>query len=131
MTCPPSPTPRPPPDADALDEAYRLGLGVDDARLACFRTLFEEGGTRCGMPSAAQLALLAPERGAAIGSAALIPLVHEEALGVIMLSSRDESRFGAGKGVVFLDQLGEVLSRRLHALARAEKGALATTREPA
>ena len=112
-------------------EAYRLRLGADDARLAYFRTLFEEGGTRCGMPEAAQLDTLVGKRRAEIGSAALIPLVHEEALGVIMLSSRDESRFGAGKGVVFLDQLGEVLSRRLHALARAEEGAPATAREPA
>lgn len=112
-------------------EAYRLRLGANDARLACFRTLFEEGGTRCGMPSAAQLEILAGERRAEIGSAALIPLVHEEALGVIMLGSRDESRFGVGKGVVFLDQLGEVLSRRLHALAQAGERTSAMVREPA
>ena len=53
-----------------------------------------------------------------IGSAALIPLQHEGRLGLVMLTSRDESRFAAGKGVVFLDQLGDVLSRRLHALGR-------------
>ena len=93
-------------------------VAADDSRLDCFRELFEKGSTRCGLPTAAQLALMVGDDRADIGSAALIPLSHEGTLGVVMLASRDESRFAAGKGVVFLDQLGEVLSRRVHALAR-------------
>ena len=106
----------------ALPEgAHRVRVAADDARLGALGELFEAGGTRCGMPDGAQLELIveAAEARAGIGSAALIPLAHEGPLGVVMLSSRDESRFGAGKGVVFLDQLGEVLSRRVHALTRA------------
>lgn len=93
-------------------------MAFDDRRLGCFDELFATGGTRCGLPSAAQLEVLCGADCAGVGSAALIPLVHERPLGLVMLVSRDESRFGVGKGVVFLDQLGEVLSRRVHAFGR-------------
>ena len=104
--------------ADPSSGAGYLRVGADDARLARFDELFEAGGTRCGLPTARQLEALAGADHADIGSAALIPLIHEGPIGVVMLTSRDESRFAAGKGVVFLDQLGEVLSRRMHALER-------------
>ena len=87
-----------------------------DPRLAPFTALFEDGGTRCGLPTDAELDALVGGARADIGSAALIPLSHEGTRGIVMLTSRDESRFAAGKGVVFLDQLGGVLSRRVHAL---------------
>jgi uncharacterized protein YigA (DUF484 family) len=50
-----------------------------------------------------------------LASAAIIPLVHKEELGLVVLTSRDEHRFASGKGVMFLNQLGEVLSRRVNA----------------
>ena len=106
------------PVPDEPDDGGYRRLRADDARLACFEELFAAGGTRCGLPDAAQLDVLLGGDHAAVGSAALIPLVHERPLGLVMLSSRDESRFAAGKGVVFLDQLGEVLSRRVHTLGR-------------
>lgn len=98
-------------------DGYRR-MGHDDPALAGFADLFEAGGTRCGLPEPDQLAALVGGVSADIGSAAIIPLRHEGPLGLVMLTSRDESRFGAGKGVVFLDQLGDVLGRRLHALRR-------------
>ena len=98
--------------------------GAGDARLAPFTASLEDGGTRCGLPTDAELdALVDGGDRADIGSAALIPLVHEGAVGVVMLTSRDESRFAAGKGVVFLDQLGGVLSRRVRALHRVSASA--------
>jgi len=86
---------------------------VDDTTLAAFDAVFKRGETVCGMPDAAQLALLVGASASEVGSAALIPLSHGGRVGVLMLASRDESRFSSGKGVMFLDQLGEVLSRRL------------------
>ena len=47
-----------------------------------------------------------------------------------MLTSRDESRFAAGKGVVFLDQLGGVLSRRVRALHRVRVADVAASDAP-
>lgn len=94
--------------------------GVDAAELeAAFADVFEGGSSVCGMPSAERLALLVgtrTEAAAGIASAALVPLVHEGRIGVMMLSSRDELRFAAGKGTLFLDHLGETLARRLHGL---------------
>ena len=89
---------------------------VDDATRAAFDTLFERGETVCGMPDARQLQLLVGDASSGVGSAALIPLAHEGRVGILMLASRDESRFASGKGVMFLDQLGEVLGRRLSVL---------------
>lgn len=85
-----------------------------DKQLALFADLFEAGGTQCGLPTAEQLGCFVGKEFSNIASAALIPLVHEQQLGVVMLTSRDESRFATGKGVMFLNQLGELLSRRLH-----------------
>lgn len=88
-------------------------LAHDSEQLSLFDELFESGETQCGLPAAKQLDILTGKDYAGIASAAMIPLYHERRLGVIMLTSRDESRFASGKGVMFLNQLGELLSRRL------------------
>ena len=85
-----------------------------DKSIELFAELFESGQTSCGMPNADQLACFVGKEYSNIASAALIPLFHERQLGVVMLTSKDESRFSSGKGVMFLNQLGELLGRRLH-----------------
>ncbi len=85
-----------------------------DSQLGLFADLFEAGDTVCGLPNAEQLECFVGKEYSNIASAALIPLYHERQLGVVMLTSRDESRFASGKGVMFLNQLGELLGRRLH-----------------
>ena len=85
----------------------------DDSALSLFSELFANGETLCGLPGEEHLASLVGQDYANIASAALIPLQHERPLGVIMLTSRDESRFASGKGVMFLNHLGQLLSRRL------------------
>ncbi|MFT4727001.1 MAG: hypothetical protein ACI9UN_001496 [Granulosicoccus sp.] len=86
----------------------------NDKHLELFAELFESGQTQCGLPAAQHLECFVGKNSSNIASAALMPLYHERQLGVVMLTSRDESRFSAGKGVMFLNQLGELLSRRLH-----------------
>ena len=85
-----------------------------DKNIELFAELFESGETQCGLPDAAQMESFVGKEISNIASAAMIPLHHERQLGVVMLTSRDESRFSTGKGVMFLNQLGELLSRRLH-----------------
>lgn len=85
----------------------------DDRALELFSGLFASAETICGLPGEEHLASLVGQDYANIASAALIPLQHERPLGVIMLTSRDESRFASGKGVMFLNHLGQLLSRRL------------------
>ena len=87
-----------------------------DKQLDAFKDLFEKREALCGLPSTEHLDLLVGKDHANIASAAIMPLYHERELGVVMLSSRDESRFASGKGVMFLNQLGDMLSRRLHTL---------------
>lgn len=88
-------------------------LAHNDKRLALFAELFEGRETVCGLPSAEHLDCLVGGDCASIASTAMIPLIHERELGIVLLTSKDESRFAAGKGVMFLNQLGELLSRRL------------------
>lgn len=85
-----------------------------DKRIKQFADVFSKGGTLCGLPSEKQMLAMVGENHADVASAAIIPLHFARKLGVIMLTSRDESRFGVGKGVMFLDQMGELLSRRIH-----------------
>ncbi|MFK7892957.1 MAG: DUF484 family protein [Granulosicoccus sp.] len=85
-----------------------------DKHIKLFKSLFEKGQTVCGMPQKEQLDFLLGKDHAHVASAALIPLHHERRLGVVILTSRDESRFAASKGVMFLNQFGELLSRRVH-----------------
>ena len=66
------------------------------------------------MPETEQLNAMIGKDHAHVASAAIIPLHHERKLGLVMLTSRDESRFGVNKGVMFLNQMGELLSRRIH-----------------
>lgn len=85
-----------------------------DKRIKAFREVFSIKQTVCGMPKAEQLKALVGKDHAHVASAAIIPLHFERRLGVVMLTSRDEKRFGASKGVMFLNQMGELLGRRIH-----------------
>ena len=55
-----------------------------------------------------------------IGSSALIPLYHTRNLGLLCLGSVNPDRFGFTMGTIFLKQLGELVSNRLHNLLRPE-----------
>jgi len=93
----------------------------NDKRIKLFAELFESGETLCGLPSADQMACFVGQDVSNIASAALIPLHHEKQMGVVMLTSRDVSRFSSCKGVMFLNQMGELLSRRLHSYSATAK----------
>ena len=85
-----------------------------DRRIKHFAEVFAGKQTVCGMPETEQLNAMIGKDHAHVASAAIIPLHYERKLGLVMLTSRDESRFGVNKGVMFLNQMGELLSRRIH-----------------
>lgn len=97
--------------AEDFEDYQVIAAAGDDFEV--FKELFEKRDTVCGEPSEDQMAVLTREAPLELESAAIIPLVHDKALGLVVLSSRDEHRFASGKGVMFLNQLGEVLSRRV------------------
>lgn len=92
-------------------------LPENDPGLALFNDIFKKRETRCGELGDAQKQLIFEADAQNVASAALIPLYHNRKLGLVVLSSRDETRFALGKGVMFLNQLGEVLSRRVDSLS--------------
>lgn len=94
-----------------------LFVAWDEPGLALFEKHFARLQTSCGKPSADILDFLYPDqedlRRDRMASAAIIPLQFGRELGLCVLGSRDPSRFVSEKGVMFLNQLGEVFSRRL------------------
>lgn len=90
-------------------------LRYDEPALTHFESCFNSGETLCCIPSEEQRAFLFGEQ-TKVGSIAIIPLKHKRDLGLIVLSSVDARRFGSNKGVMFLTELGEVLSRRVASL---------------
>lgn len=96
-------------------EADRF-LRADDPGLTLFDAHFEGGQTVCGVPSNEIKACLFGADSERVGSTAIIPLHHDRKLGIAVLHSEDEQRFSSGIGVMFLNQLGEVLSRRISSL---------------
>ncbi len=51
-----------------------------------------------------------------IGSSAIIPLFHTGDLGLLCLGSVSDKRFNKSMGTIFLQQLGELVSIRVHGL---------------
>ncbi len=104
---------------DCIDAGNNTGYRIispDDSSLLLFEDVFKRGETVCGEPNKPQLMSLFGESVEHIGSAATVPLIHNRKLGLVVLTSQDEARFASGKGVMFLNQLGEVLSRRVQTL---------------
>jgi len=93
-----------------------LHLEKSDPGVALFSDIFKKRETKCGQLGDAQKQLIFGANAEDVASAAVIPLVHNRKLGLVVLASKDESRFALGKGVMFLNQLGEVLSRRVDTL---------------
>lgn len=91
-------------------------LAENDPSVALFSDIFKKRETLCGPLGKAQKQLIFGADADDVASAAVIPLVHNRKLGLVILASKDEERFALGKGVMFLNQLGEVLSRRVDSL---------------
>lgn len=91
-------------------------LAEKDPGLALFNDIFKKRNTRCGELSDAQRKVVFGTDAPCIASAAIIPLYHNRKLGFVVLTSKDKTRFALGKGVMFLNQFGEVLSRRVDSL---------------
>ncbi len=91
-------------------------LSAESTDIALFQDLFRKCETKCGHISKAQATVVFGEDAENVASAAMIPLKHSRQLGVVVLASANKERFTMGKGVMFLNQLGDVLSRRIDTL---------------
>lgn len=112
---------------ESLDKAFarraqnnHYTVSSKDPLFDMFSKNFADGETFCGELDDEQRALLCTGCETELASAALIPLQFNGAVGALIMGSADATRFTAGKGVMFLNQLGEVLSRRVQSFAVAE-----------
>jgi uncharacterized protein YigA (DUF484 family) len=73
-------------------------------------------GAHCGRLNLAQTRFLFAEVAAEVKSCAIIPLIFKEFNGILVMASRNEHRFHHSKGTLFLNHIGQIVSRRLAAL---------------
>lgn len=85
----------------------------NDPSLKHFDSLFKKREAVCGRLRPKQQVFLFGENGASIRSAVLIPLHEVKPIGVLALGSRDEHRFNPTMGTLFINYLGELVSRAL------------------
>lgn len=67
----------------------------------------------CGTFSGKEVRYLFPQHADAIGSIALVPLMHGNTFGVLAIANRDAGHYRSSMGTLFLGYIGEVLNRQL------------------
>ena len=88
-------------------------VAPDNKMLKHFDKLFVNKKPICGRLKDDQQAFLFDKNSNSVKSAALIPLVGTERIGILALGSEDESRLHPGMGTVFISHLGELISTSL------------------
>lgn len=92
-------------------------VSIEDS--ACIQPLTESSLTRCGSLSELQNQFLFREQAFKVKSAAAVPLVKGETLGLLAIGSFDPTYFQSNQGTLFLDYIGQVLSRVVSRLLQA------------
>lgn len=85
-----------------IDDAYQKIPG-----------LLKSTETTCGVLRPEELSFLFSEQADKVKSAAVVPLSHGKALGVIGIGSKDPNYFGSDLSTLFLSYIGDILSRIL------------------
>ncbi len=91
----------------------RPQLYVDKNSVQAFAMMLKHRNPVCGRSSDEQKQFLFGDHADAVASAAIIPLVAGEELGLLGLGSSDKHRFQASMGTDFLRQMGELVSASL------------------
>ncbi|MGB0466450.1 MAG: DUF484 family protein [Pontibacterium sp.] len=86
---------------------------VDPRQLGPVTPLVETNLPCCGQLSEEQNAFIFADKAVRVQSAAVVPLVQGETLGLLAIGSYEAGYFHSAQGTVFLSYVGEVLSRVL------------------
>jgi uncharacterized protein YigA (DUF484 family) len=78
-----------------------------------FTKLFEENRPTCGRFNQEQRKYLFGGAAERIGSMALLPLSAKSPFGMLAIGSHEETRFHAGMGTVYLNQMSHIVSKAL------------------
>jgi uncharacterized protein YigA (DUF484 family) len=87
-----------------------LCLPADSIGRQRFRKCMDGGKPLCGRVSPEQIDTLFRGDADQVRSAAMLPLQHGKAFGMLGLGSRDPDRFNPAMGTLFLSHLGELVS---------------------
>lgn len=93
-----------------------LFIPTESADRVLLEPMLEADKPECGRPDPVRARCLFGENAAEVASEALVPLRHAGLRGILAIGSRNNGRFQPGMGLLFLSQLGEILSARLAAL---------------
>jgi len=96
-------------------------VSSDDERLQRFQKILQSTAPKCGYIDSELAEFLFGEQTVLVGSSAIIPLRSFEQGGLLAIGSREKSRFHPGMGHLFLQQMGEIVSHRLHKLLTMER----------
>ncbi len=97
-------------DEQAPDGVHTLSLAEAQT---LFGSLIKAKRNFCGSMADEQNAYLFGEHADEVASVAFVPLHTTAPLGVLALGSRDIARFHQGMGTLFLEQLGELVTRAI------------------
>ena len=97
-----------------------LFIPTDCEDLAHFQHILDSGHPDCGRPTSRQATVLFGGDGESVLSYALVPLKHAGLKGLLAIGSRNERRFEAGLGNLFLGQMGEIIAARFVSLLKAQ-----------
>lgn len=86
---------------------------ADSTHARGFDSLFENGRPRCGQVRDSLRDFMFGDDTSEIGSAALVPLFHKRALGVLAVGARDVHHFHPGMSTDFLSRMGSLISMAL------------------
>ena len=112
----PNPLPNRPIPLHIDEQSHLVNLRKDDA-LPVAR-LFSQPSPACGTYRAAEYAQLFNDHSLrSPGSAALVPMRHKDLNATLAIGSADPHRFSRELGTIFLEFIGDVLSRSLLRLA--------------
>jgi len=85
-----------------------------------FGRQLKEGKAICGRAKTEQKKILFEDQGSKIKSLAFIPLNFTNGVGFLAIGSYDEKRFHSGMGTLFLNQLGQIISKTVCRFIKTE-----------
>ncbi|MCI0507661.1 MAG: DUF484 family protein [Gammaproteobacteria bacterium] len=85
-----------------------------------FGRQIKEGKAICGKAKTEQKKILFEDQGDKIASLAFIPLSFDKSAGLLAIGSFDEKRFHSGIGTLFLNQLGQIISKTVSRFLKPE-----------
>ena len=106
---------------DSQTNLNNVFIAPDSKDLKPFDNELRTGRPTCGKLTLTQARVLFGFQANEVKSCAIIPLLFTDLEGLLAIGSRDENRFHASMGHLFLTQMSEVIATRLITLLQQEK----------